>query len=447
MTVGEYINRYPSYRNEIESINTLFAPYGMHVDEVAKGSQIIRYKLLLPDDSTASDKVRKAEPKIKYNLPSVLDADEFIFNRTRKYLYIEKKANEFTPVLFNDHIGNLPAKGLYLLLGKDIDGHNMYTDLSKQKHILVAGTTGAGKSELLHTFIASLITRKKQNPCELILIDPKMSEFSVYKDRQGIDLITDMSKAAEKLSWAVDEMQNRYKLFEQKRCKDIYEYNDASMHHYVIIIDEMADLIMSNKNIEKYIIRLAQKARGCGIHLILGTQRPDKDIVTGLIKANIPSKIALHTTNGTQSRIILDSTGAENLVGNGDMLFLGNGSFKPIRIQAAYLDGKSKNELAASLPIKVQNNSSQNTYNPQSSLAKYMLKNGYSEEDAKAVDRFKAHMDEKEIFNEEHEPIKQTSSISQSTPKRKRMGLFKTLIRLMDVKPLMFVTDEYPPRI
>lgn len=447
MTVEEYIREYPSYKNELDAVNLLFQSFEMKVSEVTKGSQIIRYKLLLPSDLNLKEKVRKAEKTITYALSDALNTDAFIYNKSKNYIYIEKKSNDFSPVLFQDHINKLPKNGLYLLLGQGIDGTNMFTNLSKAPHILVAGTTGAGKSELLHTFIASLISRQKTNPCDIYIIDPKISEFSVYKNRKGITLITESAKAVDELKKACDLMDERYRELESHGYKDITQAHDLNMKPIVFVVDELRDLLMQNKNVEHYIVRIAQKARGCGIHLIIGTQTPRKEVVTGAIKANIPVKIAFHTANKMESRIILECNGAENLVGNGDMLFLGNGSFKPIRIQAAYLDGKSKNELAASLPIKIQNNSSQNTYNPQSSLAKYMLKNGYSEEDAKAVDRFKAHMDEKKNSNEEHEPIKQTSSIPQSTPKRKRMGLFQTFRNLMNVKPLMFVTSEYPPRI
>lgn len=440
MTVGEYIYKYPEYKNEIESINALFKEFGMHVDEVVKGAQIIRYKLLLPIDLKVQDKVRKSDKAIRYSLSSAINTDEFTYQKSMNYVYIEKRASDFKPVLFEDYIGNLPPKGLYLLLGKDIDGHNMYTNLSKAPHILVAGTTGAGKSELLHTFIASLITRRKQNPCRLILIDPKRAEFAVYKNRMDIDLITDMNQAANKLSWAVDEMESRYKILEQNRCKDIYELNDPSIHPYVIIIDEMADLLMSNKNAEKYIIRLAQKARACGIHLILGTQRPCKDVVTGLIKANIPTKIALNTTDSIQSRIILDRSGAENLIGHGDMLFLGNGSLSPIRIQAAYLPQASKEKIASSLPCHEEVSEPKLKYTIDFQRPLRITPDGFGViyDDEPNVEY---RMDGTKVY---HEPVRQTVA---TKAKPKRVGLIRGFINLMNVKPLMFVSSEYPPRI
>ena len=330
MTVQEYISKYPSYRNEIESINTLFESFGMHVDEVVKGSQIIRYKLLLPIDLQAQDKIRKAERTIRFALPSALDTDEFIYDRTTKYVYIEKKANEFTPVLFEDYIDNLPTKGLYLLLGKDIDGHNMYTNLSKAPHILVGGATGSGKSELLHTFIASLITRRYYNPCQLYIIDPKIAEYSMYKNRKGITLITESADAVKELKKACETMDERYRELESHGYKDITQAHDLHMQPIVFIIDELKDLMMQNRCVEQYIVRIAQKARGCGIHLIIGTQSPRADVVTGAIKANIPTKIALHTTTKIESRIILDQNGAENLVTS--FGFTSSGAFVTLRL-------------------------------------------------------------------------------------------------------------------
>ena len=233
-----------------------------------------------------------------------------------------------------------------------MDGNKIFTNLSKAPHILVGGTTGSGKSELLHTMVASLIFRRKDHPSRIFIIDPKRAEFSVYKDRNGVHVITDMAEAVRRLQWACEEMERRYEVLETNHFKDLYELACSDIIPIVFVIDEMADLMMQDRNAEQYIVRLAQKARACGIHLILGTQSPRKDVITGLIKANIPTKIALHTTNQMESRIILDQNGAEKLFGKGDMLYLGNGAFNPIRIQSAYISQEDKERIADGLSIE-----------------------------------------------------------------------------------------------
>lgn len=455
MTVQEYIRFNPSNRAEIESINKVFESFEMHVDEVIKGSQVVRYKLLLPIDLKTMDKVRKAQKSIEYALPSAINSNEFIYDRTGKYVFIEKKSNDFKPVLFEDYIDNLPRKGLYLLLGKDIEGHNMFTNLSKAPHILVAGTTGSGKSELLHTFVASLVTRRYINPCQLYIIDPKIAEFSAYKNRKGITLITEASQAVEELKKACDEMDKRYKELESHGYKDISQAHDLNMQPIVFIIDELKDLLMQSKSVEQYIVRIAQKARGCGIHLIIGTQSPRADVVTGAIKANIPVKIALHTTTKIESRIILDQNGSENLVGRGDMSFLGNGAFEPIRIQAAYV--KCKEDIANLLPYE-EKKKAENTHD---SAIDFSRKCRFTSD---GIGWYYLDEPEKAYYQYENgrvicvprqiEPVQQipqptgdrVNYNSGTTPKRKRVGLIQTFINLMNVKPIIFETTKYPPR-
>lgn len=368
MTVEQYLSVNPSALVDINAINAIFSQFGLYVNEVIKGAQILRYKINLPLDVKIQGKIRRAAKDIEYSLTSALKSDEVVYSKSEDYVYIEKRTESFNAIKSEPLIiHNMPRKkGLYLLLGKDIDGKPCYTDLRKAPHMIVAGTTGSGKSEVLHTFIASLIFgRAINNPSHITIIDPKRAEYSMYKNKAGIDLVTDMSLAVQKLEYYVNLMEDRYALLEQNNCKDISQLNDDSLYPYVIIIDELKDLLMQDKRAEQYIVRLAQKARACGIHLILGTQSPRADVITGLIKANVPTKIALHTTNQVESRIILDQNGAENLFGKGDMLFLSNGSFKPIRIQGAYTDEKSKLDLANKMPSStvtttVENNPSIN---------------------------------------------------------------------------------------
>lgn len=433
MTVQAYLNEHPAARHDIQSINAIFESFNICVSEIIKGSQIIRYKLHLPLDIKIQGKLRRAEQDIKYSLTSALKSDDIIYGKSEDYIYIEKKAKDFEIVPFENCIFKIPEKGLYLLLGNDINGDTLFTDLSKAPHILVAGTTGSGKSEMLHTFVASLIFRRKENPCRIIIIDPKRSEFSVYENRNGIDLISEMSEATEKLNWLCDLMESRYETLQHNHCKDISELGDARMYPYVIVIDELADLIQQQKNAEKYIIRLAQKARACGIHLILGTQSPRRDVITGLIKANIPTKIALHTSSQIESRIILDQNGAENLFGTGDMLFLKNGAFKPIRIQSAYISQDIKQKIANGLSYeehKASNKAPERELTREEYLAKYINHDG---------------MDfDTELRKLGIDPF----DTSVNTPaKPKRVGLIKGFFSLLKVKPIMFRTDDYPPKL
>ena len=348
--------------NNIDNINAVFAPYGLVVNDVIKTSQTIRYKLNLPLDVKLQGKLRRAAQDIECTLTTALHSNDISLVKDADALYVECKS-DFEIVPFHDYIDNvLSNSGLQLVLGQNTNGQKIITDLSKAPHILVGGTTGSGKSELLHSFIASLAYDMKKMPIELLIIDPKRAEYSAYKNCKNIKVITEMDEAVEYLHEAVKQMEYRYYELESNGAKDIYRYTGLmDMHPIVIIIDELADLMLSHKEIEKDIVRIAQKARACGIHLIIGTQTPRANIITGQIKANIPTKIALKTVNSLESRIILDRNGADKLCGKGDMLFLANGAFEPIRIQSAYVDDNDKNVIASMLAkATVQTNSNDN---------------------------------------------------------------------------------------
>lgn len=236
-------------------------------------------------------------------------------------------------------------------VGKNISGDSMVADISKMPHMLIAGATGSGKSVCINTIITSILYKATPKEVKLIMIDPKVVELSVYNGIPHllIPVVTDPKKAASALNWAVQEMINRYKLFAKYNVRDIKGYNDIQketevkdlMPNMVIIIDELADLMMvSPKDVEDAICRLAQMARAAGIHLIIATQRPSVDVITGVIKANIPSRIAFAVSSGIDSRTILDMIGAEKLLGKGDMLFYPSGIPKPIRIQGAFISDK-----------------------------------------------------------------------------------------------------------
>jgi S-DNA-T family DNA segregation ATPase FtsK/SpoIIIE len=263
-------------------------------------------------------------------------------------------------------------------LGRDISGEIITTDLAKMPHLLIAGTTGSGKSVCVNALLMSILFKATPDEVKLLLVDPKMVEFSKYKGIPHllIPVVSDAKKAAGALAWAVNEMQNRYKLFAEFDCKDIESYNKLiesnieymrdnppvldeesedgeyiqpvleinglpvakeKLPRIVIAIDELADLMMTAPSeVEDSIVRLAQLARAAGMHLVIATQRPTANVITGLIKANVPSRIALKVGSNMDSRIILDSGGAEKLIGRGDMLYLPVGAPNPIRVQGCY---------------------------------------------------------------------------------------------------------------
>lgn len=247
---------------------------------------------------------------------------------------------------------------LSIALGKDIAGNSIVADLSKMPHLLIAGATGAGKSVCINTLIASILFKSTPEEVKLLMIDPKMVELATYNGIPHLvsPVVTNPKKAAASLRWAVKEMERRYNLFAEAGVRDITRYNnmikanaDADDKHLplvVVIIDELADLMMvAPADVEDAVCRLAQMARAAGIHLVVATQRPSVDVITGLIKANIPSRISFAVSSQVDSRTILDMAGAEKLLGKGDMLFYPVGASKPVRVQGAFLSDKEVEEL------------------------------------------------------------------------------------------------------
>ena len=240
---------------------------------------------------------------------------------------------------------------LTVALGKDIEGGTVLADLAKMPHLLIAGTTGSGKSVCTNSMIQSILYHARPDEVKMILIDPKQVEFGVYNGIPHllIPVVTDPRKAAGALGWAVNEMLNRYKLFSENNVRDITSYNQLAkksdtlkeMPFILIVIDELADLMMAAASeVEDSIIRLAQMARAAGMHMVIATQRPSVDVITGLIKANIPSRLALTVASAVDSRTILDAGGAEKLLGNGDMLFMPVGKPKPLRVQGCFVSNR-----------------------------------------------------------------------------------------------------------
>ena len=241
------------------------------------------------------------------------------------------------------------AKGkLSVALGQDIEGHIVLADLAKMPHLLIAGTTGSGKSVCTNSMIQSVLFRATPDEVKMILIDPKKVEFDIYNGIPHllVPVVTDPRKAAGALSWAVNEMLKRYQMFADTKVRDISGYNELARHKgefkplplILIVIDELADLMMAAANeVEDSICRLAQMARAAGMHMVIATQRPSVDVITGLIKANIPSRLALTVASAVDSRTILDAGGAEKLLGYGDMLFMPVGQSKPLRVQGCFV--------------------------------------------------------------------------------------------------------------
>lgn len=264
-------------------------------------------------------------------------------NREQQSVYLRT-------VLESEQFKKFPSK-LAFALGQDIAGNAVVTDIAKMPHLLIAGATGSGKSVCINTLITSIIYKAKPDEVKLILVDPKVVELSVYNGipHLMIPVVTDPKKAAGALNWAVREMLARYNSFAEHSVRDIKGFNAMKaekgesdfMPQIVIIIDELADLMMASpKEVEDSICRLAQMARAAGIHLIIATQRPSVDVITGVIKANIPSRLAFAVSSGIDSRTILDMNGAEKLLGKGDMLFYPTGMSKPVRIQGAFVTDK-----------------------------------------------------------------------------------------------------------
>lgn len=326
----------------------------------SRGPSVTRYELQ-PETGTKVSKITALADDIKLNLAaSDIRIEAPIPGKAA--VGIEVPNQEREPVFLRDLLESSELKQnqskLAFAAGMDIAGKVVVADIAKMPHMLVAGTTGSGKSVFTNSIIMSILFRTKPEEVRMIIVDPKVVEFGVYNGIPHLltPVVTDPKKAAGALNWAVGEMNRRYKEFAKYNVRDIKGYNQklkemnntvdgeyvANMPQIVIIIDELADLMMvASKEVETSICRLAQLARAAGLHLIIATQRPSVDVVTGLIKANIPSRVSLLVSSGTDSRTIIDCNGGEKLLGNGDMLFYPSGYIKPVRLQGAFVsDGE-----------------------------------------------------------------------------------------------------------
>ena len=334
------------------------------VEKVSVGPAITRYELK-PAEGVRVSKIAKLADDIALNLAAeTIRIEAPIPGKQAVGIEVPNKENEIVhlrDIIDSDEFKNSKSK-LTMALGKNVAGEVVVTDISKMPHVLIAGSTGSGKSVCINTLITSIIYKAKPSEVKLVMIDPKVVELSVYNGIPHllIPVVTDPKKAAGALSWAVQEMVNRYSLFAQKGVRDIKGYNaelekeegGEKLPQIVIIIDELADLMMVAPNdVEDAICRLAQMARAAGMHLVIATQRPSVDVITGIIKANIPSRIAFAVSSGVDSRTILDMVGAEKLLGKGDMLFAPIGMSKPIRVQGAFVSDKEVEKIVEYIKV------------------------------------------------------------------------------------------------
>ncbi|WP_410489389.1 DNA translocase FtsK [Bacillus sp. DTU_2020_1000418_1_SI_GHA_SEK_038] len=332
-----------------------------HVVNVTQGPSVTRFEVQ-PEPGVKVNKITNLSDDIKLSLaardirieapiPGKHTIGIEVPNKTSRPVFISEIIN--SPEFHNS------SSPLTAVLGLDIAGNPIVTDLRKMPHGLIAGATGSGKSVCINTILVSLLYKATPDELKLILIDPKMVELAPYNRIPHLvsPVITDVKAATAALKWAVDEMERRYELFAHTGVRDISRFNELAEEHkrysdklpyMVIIIDELADLMMmSPADVEEAICRIAQKARACGIHLIIATQRPSVDVITGLIKANVPTRIAFSVSSQIDSRTIIDISGAEKLLGRGDMLFLENGSSKPVRLQGTYVSDQEIDDVVA----------------------------------------------------------------------------------------------------
>ena len=320
------------------------------VENVSVGPAITRYELK-PAEGVRVSKIANLADDIALNLAAeTIRIEAPIPGKQAVGIEVPNKEKEvvhFREIIESKEFKENKSK-LTVGLGKDVAGNVQLADIAKMPHVLIAGSTGSGKSVCINTIITSIIYNAKPSEVKFVMVDPKVVELSVYNGIPHllIPVVTDPKKAAGALAWAVQEMDDRYNKFAEKGVRDLKGYNKAiekenelgKLPQIVIIIDELADLMMVAKNdVEDAICRLAQKARAAGMHLVIATQRPSVDVITGLIKANIPSRIAFAVSSQVDSRTILDCIGAEKLLGKGDMLFFPSGAPKPSRVQGAFV--------------------------------------------------------------------------------------------------------------
>jgi len=350
---GEWIQK------QIDILNTTFEEFkiGANVYKHTKGPTVTRYEIVLDSGvnvkkiTSITDNIKMAlaakEIRIEAPIPGKSTVGIEVPNEVPEIVHFIDIVNRDEFVLSSDVLN--------IALGLDIDGKGVYSSISKMPHGLVAGATGSGKSVCINTILMSLLFKYSPDDLKLMLIDPKMVELSAYNEIPHLitPVITDAKIATAGLKWAVEEMENRFVVFSHEHVKDITSYNEKASHtetlenmpYIIIIVDELADLMMiASNSVEEAVMRLTQKARACGIHLIIATQRPSTDVIKGTIKSNIPTRIAFMVSSYVDSMTIIDTVGADKLLGRGDMLYAESG--KPhVRVQGAFISDVEINNV------------------------------------------------------------------------------------------------------
>ncbi|TKV46967.1 DNA translocase FtsK, partial [Bacillus sp. PIC28] len=336
-----------------ELLDTTFNNFhvGAHVINVSQGPAVTRFEVQ-PDPGVKVNKITNLSDDIKLSLAAKdIRIEAPIPGKSAIGIEVPNKESKpvFLREILRSPVFTKSESPLTVALGLDISGEPIVTDIRKMPHGLIAGATGSGKSVCINAILTSILYKAKPHEVKLMLIDPKMVELAPYNSVPHLvaPVITDVKAATAALKWAVEEMERRYELFAHAGARDLTRYNTIvsereipgeTLPYIVIVIDELADLMMvAPGDVEEAICRIAQKARACGIHLLVATQRPSVDVITGLIKSNIPTRIAFTVSSQVDSRTIIDIGGAEKLLGRGDMLFLGNGTSKPVRVQGVYV--------------------------------------------------------------------------------------------------------------
>lgn len=406
------------------------------VVNIERGPSITRFELQ-PKSGVRLSKIQSLQDDIKMNLAASSIRIAPIPGKTVVGVEIpnDKKTAVFIKdIITTDAFKNHKSK-IAFTVGLDNTGNPIVGDLAKMPHVLIAGATGSGKSVCINTLITSILYKASPNEVKLIMVDPKVVELGVYNGIPHllIPVVTDPKKAAGALNWAVMEMENRYKLFAGAGVRNIEGYNnlaeksneeDKKLPQIVIIIDELADLMMvASKEVEGYICRLAQLARAAGMHLVIATQRPSVNVITGLIKANVPSRIAFAVTSQIDSRTILDMGGAEKLLGKGDMLYFPSGESEPTRVQGSFISDKEVERV-----VNVVKASSEVEYDAD--IMEHMEKEQAFEGDAKSKDE--EALDADEMLPQAIEVFLDTNQASVSLLQRKLKLGYSRAARIVD---------------
>jgi len=338
-------------RHNARLLEEVLANFGVEAEvvHIVKGPVVTRYELK-PAPGVRVRRIKELESDIAMNLAAkTVKIEAPIPGKAAVGIEVPNSDVSFVhlrTLLETDEFRKAPSPVTFAL-GKDIAGKNYFVDIAKMPHILIAGETGAGKSVCINSMLTSILFKASPDDVRLVLIDPKVVELSAFKSIPHllVPVVTEPKKAAGALNWAVSEMTTRYKMFAEKGARDIIRYNDlartageSTLPRIVVVIDELAELMMSSpREVEDSICRIAQLGRAAGIHLVVATQRPSVNVITGIIKANIPTRIAFKVNSGVDSRTILDQNGAEKLLGNGDMLYHPTGAPRPVRLQGCYV--------------------------------------------------------------------------------------------------------------